>query len=127
MPARWWRRLRDARGFTILELLVATTVLSIGLIGAARAFPTGYGTVKASGSLTEGTGYAQRRMEELRSSAQVNFGGLTSGSETQGNYTITWTVAVTGTTPSQYATVTVTVSWPGMAKNSVDVVSVIAE
>lgn len=111
----------------MLELLVASTVMSIGLVAVAKVFPSGYGTVKASGSLTEATAYAQRKMEELRTSASINFGNLTSGSETQGVYTLTWTVTVTGTSPSRYATINLTVRWSGATASSVDLVSVVAE
>lgn len=111
----------------MLELLAASTVMSIALIATAKVLPSGYGTVKASGSLTEATAFAQRKMEELRTSAGINFGNLASGTETQGAYTLTWTVAVTGTSPSRYATVTLSVRWSGATASSVDLVSVVAE
>ena len=111
----------------MLELLVASTVMSIGLVAAAKVFPSGYGTVKASGSLTEATAYAQRKMEELRAGAGINFGNLTSGSETQVVYTLSWTVAVSGASPTRYATITLSVRWTGVSASSVDLVSVVAE
>jgi type II secretory pathway pseudopilin PulG len=111
----------------MLELLVATTVMSIALIAAAKVFPSGYGNVKASGSLTEATAYAQRKMEELRTGAGINFGNLASGTETQGVYTLTWTVTATGTSPTRYATVNLTVGWSGAHAATADLVSVIAE
>jgi type II secretory pathway pseudopilin PulG len=111
----------------MLELLIAMGVMTIGLVAVVQALTTGFGSVKASESLTAATAHAQRKMEELRASARANFGGLASGSNTQGAYTITWTVSRSGAAPTRLATVTVSVRWPGPHANSVDLVSVIAE
>src|SRR3989304_228623 len=40
------------RGFTLLEVLVGAAVLSVGLLGMAAMFPTGYTNITPAGEMT---------------------------------------------------------------------------
>lgn len=53
------------KGFTLLELLIAVTVLSIGLLGVASMFSTGIGSNRFSYIVTVETSVANAVMEEM--------------------------------------------------------------
>lgn len=53
------------KGFTLLELLIAITVLSIGLLGVASMFSTGIGSNRFSYMVTVETSVANSVMEEI--------------------------------------------------------------
>lgn len=53
------------KGFTLLELLIAITVLSIGLLGVASMFSTGIGSNRFSYTVTVETSVANSVMEEI--------------------------------------------------------------
>lgn len=53
------------KGFTLLELLIAITILSIGLLGVASMFSTGIGSNRFSYMLTVETSVANSVMEEM--------------------------------------------------------------
>ncbi|MBU1852994.1 MAG: prepilin-type N-terminal cleavage/methylation domain-containing protein [Candidatus Omnitrophica bacterium] len=52
-------------GFSLLELIIAIGVLSIGLVGVLQIFPIGLRASYRSGMLTKATFLAQNKMEEL--------------------------------------------------------------
>jgi prepilin-type N-terminal cleavage/methylation domain-containing protein len=76
-------------GFTILEVMIAISILAIGLLavfcGQKKAIRGNY---RAS-HLTEGMTLAQDKLEELLASP---YDSVTTGTGTQGNYSIAWTV-----------------------------------
>ena len=104
------------KGFTLLEVLVAITILSVGLLGAASLTT---GIIKGnlySKNVTSATVVAQQTIEgiqrvgydhanDLAGTATVSMGGFTFASQT----------SVTDNTPApNMKTATVTVSWnPG--------------
>lgn len=99
------------RGFTIVEVLVAVLILSVGLLALASTAALVTRMIGQGDRYTEATTLAGRRIEALRArrcSAE-------SGSETQGYFTVTWTstsimsgrakqVAVTVTSPTTKGT-----------------------
>lgn len=102
--------MRNAKGFSLVEVLIAAAILAVVLLAIASLFSTAYSNVGYGGRRTKAVALARQKMEELRDGI---FPPSTVGSpETvEGVYTRSWTVAVTGA-PSQVATVTVAVSWP---------------
>ena len=102
------------RGFTIIEVLLAASVLTIGLVGVLGVFPTGYMDMVASGGQTRASAYAAQKIEELRNEV---FGTLANGNDSlQGTeYARSWTVQITGTPGNRLAQITVTVNWSGRA------------
>jgi type IV pilus modification protein PilV len=67
-------RLSDKdKGFTILEVLIAMTLLSIGILGIAGLAGTAVRSSSYSQALTQGTNLAQERIETLQS---VDFSNL---------------------------------------------------
>jgi prepilin-type N-terminal cleavage/methylation domain-containing protein len=58
--------MRDERGFTLAELLVASVIIAVGLVGLAIVMPlAGYG-IQQGNQLTTATFLAQQRLEQAR-------------------------------------------------------------
>jgi prepilin-type N-terminal cleavage/methylation domain-containing protein len=63
------RRLSDDRGTTLVEVLVATVVIGIGLVGLAVVIPVSMWGVHEANALSTATFLAEQRIEEVRSAA----------------------------------------------------------
>jgi type II secretion system protein I len=113
---------RNAQGFTIIEVLVAVMVLTVGvtaLVGSAGIVTRMIGQGKRT---TQATQRAERRLEILRQtalSATPQCTGLTGGTATAAGITETWTVT-TPASPAQTRVLRVIVSSPRVRGNSVD-------
>ncbi len=55
-----------ARGFTLIEMLIGLTVLSVGLLGIAGMFSTAYTDVSAGGKTTMALTAAREIVEDMR-------------------------------------------------------------
>ena len=106
------------QGLTLLEILVAVTVLCVGLLAVAVMFPTSSTNIDYGGEMSRATALAQEKIEEFRN---TTFASITGGNDAPTGYTRTWTVSEAGSTPFRMRTVTVTVSWtaPGRPGNVV--------
>ncbi len=94
MPAR----MREERGIGLVELLVAMTVMSIGIFALVAGFSSGFGAInRASKTSTAGT-LADQQMEEFRRRSWESVGAI-AGSTITGpdgrTYWIESTVAST--------------------------------
>ena len=103
---------RGSAGFSLVELIVAMVILSVGVLGlaattAAFALQVTLGDVK-----TERTAALQAVVEGLRAADYESVG---SGSETSGRYGVTW--AVTDST-GRSKLVRVITDGPGLSQNS---------
>ncbi len=56
-------------GLTIVELLIALTVLTLAMLGVVGMFPVAHQHLRAGGDLTKATALAQRMLELLRDEA----------------------------------------------------------
>lgn len=81
---------RNRRGFTFVEVVVAMLVLTAGVLALAGSTAR-LSRILNRGSLsTTGAGYAQARLEQLRA---TGCGLLASGTETPApSYQLVWTV-----------------------------------
>lgn len=61
-----FNRIRDQRGFTLLEMLVAMAVLTIGLLGIAAMMITAIQANQQSRRTSIATNLAQQKIEEMR-------------------------------------------------------------
>ena len=104
-------KIDNNKGFTLIEVLVAMVILSIGLLGTAALITGIINGNKVSNRITTATVLAQDKMEDIR---RV---GYSSGNETRtvlpspdDNYEREVTV-VDGSPAANMKTVTVTVYW----------------
>jgi type IV pilus modification protein PilV len=93
------------RGISIVEVLVAMMVMSVGLLGLASTAAMTTRMIGDSKRYTGASAVATQRAEILRSQSCAT---LTNGSETKGGYVVTWTVTNPGlANPARQVEVTV--------------------
>jgi prepilin-type N-terminal cleavage/methylation domain-containing protein len=86
--------MKGERGFTIVEVLVAIMILSVGIMGLVTTAGLVTRMIGQGQRYTEASALANERVELLRTSQCAAVG---SGSETRGAYQISWrVVAVAG-------------------------------
>jgi len=78
---------KNRKGFTIIEVVVAVLVLTVGVLGLSATAALVTRMIGQGQRLSEATALAQRRFEILRSQS---CSAITSGTETVGRYTLTW-------------------------------------
>ena len=103
----------DRGGFTMVEVIIAIVILTIGLLGLAGS--TGYmvRTVTLGDLLTERTFAQQTIIDRLQSLPYAN---VVDGTDTIGVYAVNWTAVDDG---PQNKILTVVTVGPGMAPGSV--------
>jgi prepilin-type N-terminal cleavage/methylation domain-containing protein len=79
LPDRQPAHRRDERGVTLLELLVAMTLLAVALIGLAASFPLSMFGVTLGGYQTTATLLAQQSLEDARGRAYSNLTTVATG------------------------------------------------
>jgi len=100
-----------SRGFSLIEVMIALTFLSIGLLAVAQMIPLGLVGVTQARVRTSAVQAAQQKIDALRA-ADFSAVELTAGdyTETDGNYTLGWTI--TDNTPvTGVKRVDLTASW----------------
>ena len=120
-------------GFSVIELMVALTVLGLGILGLANVFPLGSQTQTKDRLRTSGADLAQQKMEQLRTIAwsqpdltdgtHPGASGETLTLANEGTFTRYWIVE---TQPGNFADmkrVTVRVRWTVLRPDSVELVS----
>lgn len=53
-------------GFSLIEVLITTAILSVALLGLASLFPTGYQNIVYGGGMTTAASLGQQKVEALR-------------------------------------------------------------
>jgi len=107
------RRRRYAKGFTLIEIMVAITLLSVGLLGMAGLTVGIMRGNTLSSELTTATALAQAKMEDIK---RVGYSGATDSAEDYNaiaGYPLYKrdTVIDVDTPELGMKTVTITVSW----------------
>lgn len=99
---------RNKGGFTLIEILIALFILSVGLLGMSSMVLSVIQATAQSKEAATATTLLQDKMEGLKS---VSISSLTSGNDsaTRGNITYLrqWAVSTVG----NLSTITVTVNW----------------
>ena len=114
---------KTSKGFTLLEMLIAMTILSVALLGLGQMMLLSIRGTSFGNKVTEATTFAQDKMEELRT---VDWNGLQDGNDTisgsQGiQYQRTWTVVPAGTMKA----INLAVNWNDGHDHSIQITSVI--
>lgn len=61
----FWNRSPRARGFTLLEILIAFTIMAVALVALLQAFSTGLASTEAAGARTRLVERAQSRLADV--------------------------------------------------------------
>ncbi len=128
-------RIKNAKGFTLIEMLMAMVIFSIGILAAGTMMVRSTSGNTVAGTITHGAEGASNRVENLLSSAynhpdlnvgtqapaatidglDNNYNGQIDEAGETGNLAISWTVQEVvpeaGTDIYNYKIVTVTVNW----------------
>ena len=85
---------RPDAGISLLEVLMALLIFTIGALAAVQQSLTARQQARAGEYITEAAAAAQYQMETLRS---IPYDSLSSGSDTVWGFPLTWTIS--GATP----------------------------
>src|SRR5262245_3379816 len=77
----------NARGFTLVELMIGMTILTLGLVAVASMFPAGFVVVSDAGKMTMTVTGARQMIEDVRSVPFVNLANL-NGFDTSNSQTL---------------------------------------
>lgn len=121
------RRLRSGAGFTLVEVLVAVGILSVGMLGLAVGAISITRANKTAQFHTMATNLAQEKLEQIKATTVANVTQCLSSCETAPTYlgvTFTRKWTVTADTPAGGLTqITVTVDWTDYTSHTVSVTS----
>lgn len=116
---------KACRGFTIIEVAMATFVMAFGIASSIIAMQSGFKQIDLARGTTIAAQIVQSEMERLRMMswtaisalpATLSFDGATyfsANPDVAGKYTITRTVADNSTHPTEMKDLTVSVRWQG--------------
>ncbi len=96
--------IKSAKGFSLVELIVAMLVLSVGVIGLASTMSLTTNMIGRSHRYAEAAALAAEKMEILRTQ---NCDLMTSGSESRGDRQVEWGVTETAAGDGRYVMVRV--------------------
>lgn len=117
--------MKEARGFSLIEVLVALIVLSVALLALASLMGVVTRNNAYGSHLTEATTFAQGKLEELRVS---RWDAIIAGTDdvtgcSNINYSRAWEV----TNGAGIKTVAVTIGWNDRVNHSIRLLSVISQ
>ena len=103
--------LRDTRGFSLLDALIAAAILASALLSLAQLIAFAVKATAAAGRTTDAALLASQKVEELRAGS---WSELQSGADSPvAGFTRTWTVTPLAADPDYVAVLEVLVRAPG--------------
>ncbi len=114
---------RTEKGFTLIEFMIAMSVLSISLLAYASALPTAVQIMHRTSSYSEAISLTQQRLETIRNLSFANVLAAGGAQTVTGAHATTFTVTTsvgpvvggvvvaTGAAPNRFADVTVATTW----------------
>jgi type IV pilus assembly protein PilV len=114
-------------GFTLLEILIALIIFSIGILALTSLSVTATRTGSYGGHMTEAVTFAQDKLEELKVNSweKIVSGGDQKTGPTGINYTRNWKVLEKET--RNLKTVSITIDWKDRADHSISLFTVISQ
>jgi len=114
-------------GFTLLEILIALIIFSIGILALTSLSVTATRTGSYGSRMTEAVTFAQDKLEELKANSweKIVSGGDQKTGPTGINYIRNWKVLEKET--RNLKTVSVTIDWKHRADHSISLFTVISE
>ena|SRR3569832_616167 len=79
----------NSDGFSLLEVMIAMLVLTVGLLAVVALFETGMNALKSGDKISSAAGLAQNKMESLRA---LNVAGLADGEDHPEGMTRRWSI-----------------------------------
>jgi len=116
------------RGASLIELMIALVVLSLGILAVAQLFPAGARAQLSDRMMTSGTYYAQQKLEELNrltwadpalANGRHPGGTATEAMGASGKWRRHYDVSTLPAPLDNLKKVTVTVAWTFMGNRSV--------
>lgn len=107
------RGMAEPRGFTLIEMMIAIFILSVGILGLLAVHVTTTKTNFKAGRMTAATTENSDRQEKLLA-AKYDDAALapdTAASTVDGRYTISWTVSPADDPIPNVKTVTIVTKW----------------
>jgi type IV pilus assembly protein PilV len=117
---------KKSDGFTLLEILIALIIFSIGILALTSLTVTATRTGSYGGRMTEAVTFAQDKLEELKANSweKIVSGGDQKTGPTGINYTRNWKVLEKET--RNLKTVSITIDWKDRADHSISLFTVIS-
>ena len=121
---------RSERGITLIEMMIALVVLSLGVLAIAQLFPAGTRRQVSDRMLTTANNYAQQKLEDLSGVAWTDT-TLTDGQHpttdellgSNGQWKRHYVVATMASPLDNLKKVTVTVSWKFQGSRTVTAIT----
>ena len=109
--------MRSARGFTLIEVLIALVILSIALAAAARAANIATVGAEESKLRTLATWVAQNRIAELTATRSFPSSGIATGKSAMGGVDFEWQQTASDTPNAAFRKIEMRVYRPGSRVN----------
>ena len=108
--------MKESQGFSLIEVLVALVVLSVGLLSVGGLMMTSIKTNAYGNHFTQATALAQAKMEEFRSIRPLAGEGSDQVMSVNGvRYARNWSIVSNG----EMRFITVTVAWVDKTNHSI--------
>ena len=104
-------KLRRRRGFTLVEMVVATVLLALGVVGALACISSATRSTSISSEYTTAAFLAQQKFAELEAQPDQIQGGEQNGDFGEAHPTFSWRQQVESTTIASLMRVTLQVEW----------------
>lgn len=91
-PAGRTARARGARGFSLVEVMVAITIIGIGVLSLASLFPLSMRKVTRGDLESRATFHAQAKIEELKRTPWVQLVNSASADTLETSFARSWTI-----------------------------------